>query len=532
MKRHNHNTNNNLKTDAEIIAALQEKLLENEQILLSKDSTISVKDEIISTQNEQIQKLQHQLHHALQARFGRRSEKQVDSSQIELQFDEPATTAEQAEIRSADESIHVPAHTRKKAGRKPLPADLPRVEVIHDIQDAEKICACGSALCCIGDETNEQLEYIPAKVQVIVNKRLKYACKACESTIKTAAMPNQLIPKSITTPSLLAHIAVSKYDDHLPLYRQEEILQRHGIDIARNTLGDWMIRVGDALTPLIKLLQHEIISYDVAFSDETPLQVLKQPNKTAKQKSYMWIFSGGAPDKKCVIYHYANSRASNVPIRFFEDFSGYIHADGYAGYLPLLIGRKIKIVACLAHIRRKFFAITQSVKTEGLAHQAMQWITQLYAIEKECSEASHDFDTIKSIRLENAKPILDEMHAWLTINANKVPPKMPIGDAIHYAIKQWPHLLHYMEDGRLEIDNNRSERAVKPFVIGRKNWLFAGNHHGAIAGANLFSLIETAKIHGLNPYNYLRHVFTNLPKAETLEQLEALLPWNCKSVVS
>lgn len=517
MKNNNILSSNLTQTAEEIIAALQEKLAKQENQLIEKD--------------QRIEKLQHQLHQALTARFGRKSEQQ-NNNQLDLVFDEATLTKEQIAIRDADASIHVPSHTRKKAGRKPLPAELPRVEVIHDIADTDKICDCGCTLTHISNETNEQLEYIPAKIQVIVNVRKKYACKACELTMKTATMPAQLIPKSIATPSLLAHIAVSKYDDHLPLYRQEEILQRHHIDIARNTLGDWMIRTGDALTPLIKLLHHDIITYDVAFADETTLQVLKQPNKTAKKKSYMWVFSGGPPDKYAIIYHYGNTRASEVPLRFFEDFEGYIHTDGYNGYLPLLATKKVKIVACLAHIRRKFYAITQSAKTEGLAHQAMKWITQLYHLEKTLRDDKASFDIIKTTRLAKAVPLLNDMHDWLQIHSVKVPVKSPIGEAIQYALNQWSHLLHYLDDGRLEIDNNRSERAIKPFVIGRKNWLFAGNHHGAIAGANLMSLIETAKAHGLNPYDYLRHVFTHLPHAHTLEQLEALLPYQCKGVLA
>ncbi|MFN7096631.1 MAG: IS66 family transposase, partial [Gammaproteobacteria bacterium] len=495
------------------------------------EDIIAVLQAQLAEKDQRIQTLQHQLHQALTARFGKKSEQQ-HNNQLELVFDETLQTKEQAAIREADESIHVPSHTRKKAGRKPLPADLPRMEVIHDIAEEDKTCVCGHMLCHISNETNEQLEYIPAKVQVIVNIRKKYACKACESTIKLAAMPAQIIPKSIATPSLLAHIAISKYDDHLPLYRQEEILQRHHIDIARNTLGDWMIRAGEAFTPLIKLLHHDIITYDVAFADETPLQVLKQPNKTAKQTSYMWVFSGGPPDKQAIVYHYAATRASVVPLRFFDDYQGYLHADGYAGYLPLIVTKPIKLVACLAHIRRKFYAITQSTQTEGLAHQAMKWITQLYTLEKALRDDNASTSVVMAARHEKAKPIIDEMYDWLLTHSTKAPVKSPIGDAIHYALKQWPHFLHYLGDGRLEIDNNRSERAIKPFVIGRKNWLFAGNHHGAIAGANIMSLIETAKIHGLNPYEYLRHVFTHLPFAQTLEQLEALLPYRCKSVVA
>jgi len=500
------------------------------EVMTQWQQLLAEKDGYIKKQQDEIRDLQYKLHQALKGRFGRQSEKQ-DSNQLELLFDEATLTPQQVAIRDADESIHVPSHTRKKAGRKPLPANLPRVEIIHDIAETEKNCACGHALCCIGDERSEQLEYIPAKVQVIVNIRKKYACKACEETIKIAAMPAQIIPKSIATPSLLSHIAIAKYDDHLPLYRQEEILQRYDIDIARNTLGDWMIRVGDALTPLIKLLHHEIITYDIAFADETTLQVLAQPGKTAKQKSYMWLFAGGAPDRQSIVYHYGGTRASDVPLRFFNDFEGYVHTDGYGGYLPLMAKNKIKIVACLAHIRRKFFAITQAVETEGLAHQAMKWITVLYQLEKTLRDENASPEIVKAKRQEKAKPIALEMGEWLQTHAARTSNKTPIGDALHYALKQWPHFMLYLDDGRLEIDNNRSERAIKPFVIGRKNWLFAGNHHGAIASANILSLIETAKVHGHNPYDYLRHVFTYLPHAKTLEQLDALLPWHCKGVL-
>lgn len=518
---------NKQKIDA-IRSELQDILRIKETIISEKEKIILEKNEIIAAKEAEIKRLEHQLHQALQARFASRSEKQAHTAELAVQFDEASTPQNTVEIQESDESIHSPAAVpKKKTGRKPLPANLPRIEIVHDISESEKICECGSALCCIDAEKSEQLEYIPAMVRVIVNKRLKYACKNCTSTIKTAVMPQQIIPKSISTPSLLSHIAVSKFDDHLPLYRQEEILQRYQIDIARNTLSHWMIRLGDALLPLIKLLAHEITDYDIAFSDETPLQVLKHPEKTAKQKSYMWVFSGGAAEKQVVFYHYASSRASSVPIHFFEDFTGYLHVDGYSGYLPLLMGKKIKLVTCLAHIRRKFFAITQSTKTEGLAHQAMQWITQLYTIEKDLRENTADFDKVKAVRQEKSKPILDAMHIFLLQNVNKVPKKMPIGEAIQYALNQWPHLQHYLEDGRLAIDNNLSERAIKPFVIGRKNWLFAGNVRGAIAGAHIFTLIETAKLHKKNPYDYLCHVLTCLPTADTLEKLEALLPWHC-----
>lgn len=511
-----------MTSQQELIESLQQLLQEKEELLQSKESHIQ------SLQNK-VQTLQQQLHTALHARFGRKSEKASDVRQLSLCFDEAAVeTLEVEPLRAADESIHIPAHTRKKTGRKPLPKELPRVQQFHDLSQDEKICKCGCALTCIGEEKSEQLDFIPAKVYVIENIRKKYACKQCEETIKTAAMPKQPIPKSIATPGLLAHIAVSKIDDHLPLYRQEEILQRYGIDIARNTLGDWMIRCGTLIEPLITLFRQTINDYDVAFADETQLQVLKQPEKTATQQSYMWLFIGGPPDKRCILYHYDPSRGQQVPLSVLAHYQGYLHIDGYQGYLPLIATRRVKAVACLAHIRRKFVEITRTVKIPGLAHQAVTSIAQLYAIEKQLKLDKANADVILQTRQEKSKSILTTFQSWLEKYFPTVPPQSAIGKAMAYALKQLPYLGHYLNDGRLEIDNNRSERAIKPFVIGRKNWLFAGNRKGAVASANLFSLIETAKEHGLEPYAYLSHVFTHIPNADTLEKMSALLPYHYK----
>lgn len=506
----------------------KELLLFAYQQIESKNKECEDKDEKINQQQNKINDLQYKLIQALKYRFAPKSEKQTAGvTQLNLldTFDEPAVTQEQPAIQEADASIHEPTKPRNTPKRKPLPQALPRVEVIQDVPAHEQVCACGSALTCIGDERSEKLEYIPAKVQVIVNVRKTYACKACEDTIKTAPVAPAILPKSIATPSLLSHIAVAKYDDHMPLYRQEEILQRHGIDIARNTLGDWMIRIGDIITPLISLMRDNLLNYDVAFADETPLQVLAKPGKSPKAKSYMWLFIGGPPDKQTIIYHYGQSRDSEVPLRFLRGFEGYLHTDAYSGYLPLVATGNVKTVACLAHIRRKFFAITQTVKTEGLAHQAMAYITELYAIESELREQNADHQAIYQARQTHAKPIVDAMGVWLKANITKVSQKSPIGAAIHYALNCWPNFTRYLDDGRLHIDNNLSERAIKPFVIGRKNWMFCGNTRGAIASANLFSLIETAKAHGHNPYNYLNHLFTLLPLAKTNEQRQALLPY-------
>ncbi len=499
-----------LKTKEEIIALFKQQ------------------QEKITQQAEQINNLHHQLKLAIQARYGKKSEKLSahENPQHNL-FDEAALPNDVNAITEQNEAITIASHARKKTGRKSLPTTLPRKQVIHDLPEADKVCECGCKLTHIADETSEQLEIIPAQVYVVENIRRKYACKTCELTIKTAKAPTQIIPKSIATPSLLAHVAVAKIDDHLPLYRQEEIFNRSGIAIPRMTLSLWLIRLGEAVQPLINLMHDIINDYDIAYADETPVQVLKEKNRSASQKSFMWLFIGGPPEKRCHLYHYAKTRASSVPYHVLDSFCGYLHSDGYSGYQTLFATKPIKGVGCFAHVRRKFIEITKIAPTKGLAQEAVDSIAKLYGIEKYMKENHFPAEVIKSYRLEKAKPILDDFYQWLSTHKPKVPPKSPIGTAINYALKQWRYLNTYLQDGRLEIDNNRSERAIKPFVIGRKNWLFMGNEKGATAMTHLYSLIETAKVHGLNPFDYLRFIFWQLPLANTIDDYETLLPHHC-----
>ena len=355
----------------------------------------------------------------------------------------------------------------------------------------------------------------------------KYACKSCEETIKTAKAPLQAIPKSMAGPGLLAHILVAKFCDHLPLYRQEKILQRVGIDISRSSLCHWVIRCGQLVEPLIKLMQSDINDYDIAYADETTVQVLKEPGRRAQQKSYMWLFGGGPPEKFAWVYQYHPSRHGHIPQTFFEDFTGYCHVDGYAGYNELM-HQRIQLVGCLTHARRKFFEVAQTLrKKKGLANHALNVIAKLYHIESQAKEQGLTVEQRHSLRQQEAKPLLDDFHTWLEENKHKTPPKSPIGKAIQYSLNQWHKLIRYLDDGRCEIDNNRSERAIKPFVIGRKNWMFADRVEGAKAAANIFSLIETCKANGIEPYAYLRYLLTHLPMANTVEQLEILLPYHC-----
>lgn len=460
--------------------------------------------------------------------FGKRSEREVVDGQFSI-FNE--AEAEIAKTKSAEEvesdTIDVPAHKRKKHNRK-LPSNIPRTEIVYDLDDNDKHCQCGNTLSCIGDERSEQIDIIPAKVNVIVHVRKKYACQDCKQTIKQAAMPKQPIPKSIATPGTLAHILVSKFQDALPLYRQEAIYQRCGIEIPRSTLSNWVIRCGDLLKPLVNLLQSNILDYDIAFADETRVQVLREPGREAEKQSYMWMFAGGSPDKFSYVYRYNASRAHDIPLAFLQDFDGYLHADGFSAYDTVAHKSKIKLVGCWYHVRRKFVEAAKVSKQDGLAKHAIKIIKQLSDIERDIKNSKASSEKAKAIRQLRAKPIIEKFRLWLEQKINTVPPSFPIGKAIAYTLKQWSKLITYLEDGRLHISNNLSERAIKPFVIGRKNWLFNTSVDGADASAIIYSLIETCKAHDIQPYDYLRYVLAKIPHATTCDEFEALLPFHCK----
>ncbi|CAN5142104.1 IS66-like element ISPsy5 family transposase [soil metagenome] len=457
--------------------------------------------------------------------FGNKSEI-MSSEQLGI-FDEAELPKNISTIVEADEEIHIAAHIRKKTpGRKPLPDDLPREQRIHDLLEADKICACGEALTHIKNETSEQLDIIPAKIYVIQHVRKKYACKHCEETIKTASMPAQPIPRSIASSGLLSHVLVSKFQDHLPLYRQEQMLRRIGVDIPRATLSLWVIRSAALFAPMIKLMHKNILAYDVSYSDETPVQVLKEPNKGVKSKKYMWLFAGGAPDKFCFYYRYHHSRAHDVPLAFFDGYKGYIHCDGFPGY-DTLAAKSIDITlsGCLYHARRKFVEIIKIIKAkEGVAHDVVKYIAALARIEEEIKELSivDKFNT----RIEKVRPILDELHAYLVAVHPRTFPKSPLGQAVSYTLNQWPKLITFLKDGRLENNNNRSERAIKPFVIGRKGWMFADSVAGAEAAATIFSLVETCKHHGVEAYDWFRYVLQQLPLCQSDAEVESLMPFN------
>ncbi len=471
-----------------------------------------------------VDQLEEEKRRLLSRQYGPSSEK-APSAQMRL-FNEPEALADQGGVAETEETLTVPAHQRRRSHRKPLPDHLPRIEVEHDLSEKEKVCSCGCQLSRIGKELSEQLDIIPAKIQVIRHIRHKYACKGCEATVRTAALPPQPIPKSNATPGLLAHITVAKYQDALPLARQEKLFARIGAEIPRATLARWMIQLGTLVQPLIHLIRDRLLNYDYIGMDETRIQVLKEPDREATSQSCIWVQRGGPPKQPLVLFHYDRSKAAKVAESLLDDYAGYLQVDGNATYDTLAKAHPaIRLVGCMAHARRKFFEANKVQGKKGRAGKAQQglsFIQKLYGIEQAIKDKKpHEKH---QIRAEKATPILEQLHAWALGSVDEVAPSSATGKALSYLLEQWPKLIRYLQDGRLSIDNNATERAIRPFVIGRRNWLFADTPKGATASANLYSLFETAKANGVEPYDYLRYLFSELPKANTVDQLEALLP--------
>ena len=506
---------------------LKAKLLENEQIIQQQAHQITT---LQKQHQQELAILQEQLYLLIHKRFGRSSEKAPAEQQSLFNEAEQDDVLKETDEGDAEETT-VAAYSRKKSGRQKLSDALPRVEIIHDIPESEKVCPHdGHALTVMGQESSEQLDIIPAKIRVLRHIRLKYSCPCCEQGVKIAPVPKQPIPKSIASPGLLAHITAAKYVDALPLYRQEKMFKRIGVDIPRASLANWMVRMGGLIQPLINLLREHLLANDILQMDETTVQVLNEENRAVSPKSYMWVQRGGPPGEPIVLFDYNPSRASTVPLRLLEGFKGYLQTDGYEGYNAAVKANSLIQLGCWAHARRKF---DEAIKAQGKkkgkpkvgkAIKGMSFIQKLYRIEKLTKEMETAERT--AYRKEHAVPILDEMREWLDSSLPQVPPTSLVGKALNYLHNQWSKLTIYVEDGRLNIDNNLAENAIRPFVIGRKNWLFSQSIKGVEASANLYSLIETVKANGLEPYHYLRHVFKELPKAESLEQIEALLPFN------
>ncbi|RLA01101.1 MAG: IS66 family transposase [Gammaproteobacteria bacterium] len=427
---------------------------------------------------------------------------------------------------------------RKKPVRRPLPAHFNRVEKIIDLSDEEK-AAMGDDWTFIGYDTSEQLAIIPRQHYVIEYKRAKYVPKNdgvadAEQGVRIAPRPDQIIPKSIAHSSVIADVVTRKFVDGLPLYRQETINAREGIDLSRQTMSGWMIQLHERLSPLMAAMKRLLYQGRVIHIDETRLQVLNEPGRENTQLSQMWVYGGGPPDKPVIWYQYADSRSGDVPVEFLYpqeadslDRAMYLVTDGYDGYNAL--SKALGILghaACWAHVRRRFVEATHGRKNTAAAYQMVALIRKLYQVERAARDMTPE--ERKSIRQVQAEPILEKIKEWLDQKVVQVLPKSPLGEAITYTLGLWPKLTTYLEDGHIEIDNNKAENAIRPFVIGRKAWLFSGSPRGAHASATLYTLVETAKANNLEPWAYLNYLFENLPAAKSEQALLALLPQNLK----
>jgi len=501
-------------------AVLRQKLLTKQALIEQQSAGIERRDERIRQLEELIKSFQ-------QRQFGASSEK-LSPDQLGL-FNE----AEECFEEPAPTGTEVKPHTRRSRGRPALPEDLPREEIIYDLDEADKVCPRdGAALKLIGEESSEQLEIIPATVKVIRHIRLKYACPCCDQHVATAAKPKQPLGKSIAGPGLLAYIATSKYQDALPLYRQNKIFERLGVNLDRTTLAHWMIRCGELVQPLINLMTERILEEPWVHMDETPVQVLKEPGKTAQSKSYMWVLGAGAPGHRSVVFHYDPGRSGAVPTEMLGDYQGALMVDGYSGYEPVCNAQSLLRLGCWTHARRKFVDAKklQPKGKTGRADQALAYIQKLYLVERQAKAGTAE--QRKQLRQEQAAPVIAQLKQWLEKTTPRVPPQSSLGKGLYYLTQQWPRLIRYLDDGQYPIDNNFLENAIRPFAIGRKNWVFANSQAGARASANLYTLIETAEGHGLEPYHYLRQVFSVLPRAENVDDIAALLPHNLKGVDS
>ncbi len=503
---------------------------QNQQLITEKLALLDVvknKEAALESKTEEISQLKQQYYELMQfyrqQKFGASSE-QLNPYQENL-FDEveqQAHTVDDVE----DNNIEVKGYTKNRKGRAKLPDHLPREDIIHDLPESEKICpADGTALKHIADEVSEQLDIIPAQIKVLRHIRKKYACPCCQSHLATASKPKQPIEKSMASPGLLAYLITNKYVDGLPLYRQERILGRLGIELGRQTMATWMIKSAELLQPLINLIQERILMSSFIHMDETTVQVLKEADYQALKKRYMWVMRACPPDGNgYVFFHYDSSRSAEVVKMLLTDYTGAVMVDGYAAY-NYIDHLDMTRLGCWAHARRKFVdAQRQQPKGKtGKADQALALIQKLYRIEKSVaalptSQQRYDY------RQLHAQPIIDKIAQWKDKALLQMMKQSPMGKALQYLHGQWDYLIRYLNDGDYPIDNNPAENAIRPFVIGRKNWLFSDTVNGAKASANFYSLIETVKAHDIEPYEYLRWVLQRIPNAYTGDDFENLMP--------
>jgi transposase len=489
--------------------------------------------------------LKEQLNRFKRQLFDAKSE--VSAAQKDLFFNEAEIEGAQAQPAAAEtegELIEVPAHQRTKRGRKPLDPALPRDVRRHELPEDQRVCPHdGARLSEIGVEVSEQLDIIPQQVRVIRHERVKYTCPCCDGGLRLAPKPLQVIPKGLLSEAALAWVITSKYLDGLPLYRQAALLGRFGgTELTRNTLAAGVLRVGQATQPVINLMRDALLDSFIVHGDETEIQVLKEPGRKAQAKSYMWVqmtqtsgADGTGPPIR--LFGYSPSRSTQAAAILYEGMrpGGVLMSDGYEPYAAIAERHRLVHLGCWAHCRRYFNDALQAMPKdkrgpEQLPARFIELIGRLYKIEADARRDTLDVQALQQLRAQHSKPVLEQIQALALQHLHGVLPGSLLGKALHYLTAQWPKLVRYVDDGRYTIDNNVCENAIRPFVVGRRNWLFADTVGGANASANLYSLLQTCVANGIDGYEYLKALLVELPKAKTVEDFEALLPWRLATV--
>ena len=474
---------------------------------------IERRDEEIQLQAILIEKLKSQIAIMRRHQFGSKSE---HLDQLELMLEE-------MEIKRAEApEVDLPPTERKtQSKRKALPDHLPREDAVH-VPEAD--CAdCGKPMRQMGEDVREQLDYIPGRFVVIRHVRPKLSCRDC-GTIHQASMPSMPIERGIPGPGLLAHVMVSKYADHLPLYRQAQIYGREGVDLDTSTMADWIGKSAALLDPLVEAIGRHAMSGGVLFTDDTPVPVL-DPGRGKTKTGRLWAYvrdgrAHGADTAPAAYYRYSPDRKGERPRDHLSGYSGFLHADGYAGY-DKLYGDRIREVACMAHVRRKFFDIAESTASP-LATEALERIAALYGIEKEIRGSPPDIRA--TVRRERSKLLFDDLQAWLEATLPSLPGRSSLATAIRYAITRMKRMTPFFQDGRCELDKNTAERSMRCVAVGRKNYLFAGSDRGGERAAAAYTLIETAKLNGVDPQAWLTDVLTRIAD-HPINRIDELLPW-------
>jgi transposase len=473
----------------------------------------------------EIAKLRFQLARFKRTQFGRSSEKNertVEQLELAIETLEEDNAQRLAAIPAVAEAIETAAERSAKPARRPLPEHLPREEIVHP--GACTCPQCGGALHKIGADVTETLDYVPGRFKVVRHVREAFACRACEIVVQTPA-PHHTIARGRAGPGLLAHIVVSKFDDHLPLYRQAEIYARDGISLETSTLSGWVGATAAALAPLVEALRHDVMGSDVLHGDDTPVPVLA-PGAGKTKTGRLWTYvrderTYGGERPPAAMFFYSPDRKGERPVAHLKDFSGVLHADGYAGFNGLYQGGRIVEAACWAHVRRKFFDVHAANGSE-IAKEALDRIGALYGVELSISGLTSD--ERRRQRQVQSRPIAEALKSWAQEITPKLSARSELTAAFRYMLARWLALTRCFDDGRLSLDNNPAERALRGVAIGRKNYLFAGSDHGGERAAAMYSLIETAKLNGLDPEAYLRDVLARIAD-HSIKRITELLPW-------